>query len=89
MKMREIASVVGVTERAVQKIIADLTHEGYIEIDRAGRCNKYRLHTEMHLRHPIEAGHTIAELLHVIRKTPEEADGFVSDAVSRSENSGR
>lgn len=80
MKMREIASIVGVTERAVQKIIADLTHEGYLEIDRAGRCNKYRLHTGRHLRHPIEAGHTIAELLCVVQKTNDDA--AVSDSVA-------
>jgi len=72
MRMRDIADRVGITERAVQKIIADLTHEGYLEIDRRGRCNSYRLNSGLHLRHPIEAGHTIGELLKLFIKSPTE-----------------
>jgi len=68
MRMRDIADRVGITERAVQKIIADLTHEGYLEIDRRGRCNSYRLNSALHLRHPIESGHTIGELLLLLLK---------------------
>lgn len=72
MRMRDIADCVGITERAVQKIIADLTHEGYLEIDRRGRCNSYRLNSGLHLRHPIESGHTIGELLKLLIKGPTE-----------------
>ena len=40
----EIAQAVGITERATRKIIADLQAAGYIEAERIGRRNRYRVH---------------------------------------------
>jgi hypothetical protein len=39
----------------VQRIISDLDASSYIERERLGRCNRYKVHPEMPLRHPIEA----------------------------------
>jgi DNA-binding transcriptional ArsR family regulator len=39
----EIAQAVGITERATRKIIADLQDAGYIESERIGRRNRYRV----------------------------------------------
>ena len=63
LRLRDIAEQAGITERSAQTIVADLEHEGYVEKERHGRRNSYRLHPEMPFRHPAEAGHTVGELL--------------------------
>jgi predicted transcriptional regulator len=64
--MRDIAMEVGITERAVQRIIADLSDENYITKIREGRCNTYHINTEKHLKHPIESHRRIADLIKLI-----------------------
>ncbi|PKL43976.1 MAG: ArsR family transcriptional regulator [Candidatus Riflebacteria bacterium HGW-Riflebacteria-1] len=66
MRMRDIAIKVGITERAVQHIIAELSAECYITRSKKGRCNTYQINTDRHLRHPIEAKQTIRELIDLI-----------------------
>lgn len=63
LRMREIAARVGITERAVQRIIGELTDSGYLETLREGRRNRYRIHPERALRHPIEAHRKVADLI--------------------------
>ena len=60
---KEIAAVVGVTERAVQRIIDDLETEGFISRFREGRKNRYEIHATQGLRHPAQRGCTIRALL--------------------------
>ncbi len=75
MRMRDIAEKVGITERAVQQIIADLDNAGYIGRVRDGRCNVYQIHLDQHLRHPIESHRKIAGLVSFIHdETEENAD---------------
>ena len=66
--VRQVAELVGITERAVQRILQDLVEEGFIERERVGRRNRYRILTESKLRHPIESHQTIGELLKLISK---------------------
>lgn len=66
MVLREVAARIGITERAVQRIIADLEEGGCIEREKVGRRNRYRIHLESKLRHPIEAHRTIGDLLDLI-----------------------
>ena len=66
MLMREVAREVGITERAVQRIIADLREEGYLKPHREGRRNTYEINTERHLKHPIEEHRRIADLIELI-----------------------
>jgi predicted transcriptional regulator len=66
MRMRDIADVVGITERGVQKIVADLATEGYLQREREGRCNKYRIDTSRPLRHPIERHRSIDDLIGLV-----------------------
>ncbi len=61
--IREIAAKIGITERAVQKIVADLEAEGYIARHKVGRCNRYTIHPELPMRHMLERGHPVADLL--------------------------
>lgn len=60
---RDIAAKVGITERAAQAIIADLVADGYVTRSREGRRNRYEVHADSPLRHPLEDEHTIGELL--------------------------
>lgn len=64
--LRAVAARVGITERAVQRIIADLEEAGVIERERVGRRNNYRVRTDIPLRHPIEAHRTIGDLVGII-----------------------
>ena len=46
LRIRDLAVEVGITERAVQRIIAELIDEGYVERIKEGRRNIYKLQTE-------------------------------------------
>ena len=70
-RLRDVAQSVGITERAVQKIVADLEAAGVVARERRGRRNHYRLHTERPLRHPIEAHRTVGALLGVLLERAE------------------
>lgn len=65
-RMRDIAAAVGITERAVQRIIAELEGDGYIERIRKGRRNTYQVHERLPLRHPIEQHRRISDLIRLI-----------------------
>jgi DNA-binding MarR family transcriptional regulator len=61
--MRAIAEQVGITERAVQRIIGELVLERYLTRTRDGRRNTYTLNPAQPLRHPLERGTPLSELL--------------------------
>lgn len=71
--LREVAAQVGITERAVQRIIQELEQDGFIVRQKVGRQNYYQVNGDKNLRHPIEAHCLIQELLDVVakRKTSE------------------
>ncbi|QDT32963.1 helix-turn-helix transcriptional regulator [Thalassoglobus polymorphus] len=68
MTLREVAVLVGITERAVQRIVVDLEEGGFIEREKVGRRNQYRTLTDLALRHPIESHCTIGDLIERINK---------------------
>ncbi|MHB1956645.1 MAG: helix-turn-helix transcriptional regulator [Sulfobacillus sp.] len=63
---REISDIVGITERAVQRILDDLENAGYISRFRDGRKNRYEIHPERPMRHPAQAGRAIKDLLDLL-----------------------
>ncbi len=65
-RMRDIATRVGITERAVQRIVEDLTGDGYVEVGKQGRRNTYAIKGRKHLRHPVEAHVEVEELLAIV-----------------------
>ena len=67
VRFRDIAQMVGITERAAQRIVADLIDSGYVGSDRIGRRNHYRVNTDVAMRHPAQEGHDIGELLRLLR----------------------
>ena len=66
-RFRDIARRVGITERAAQRIVADLIETGYVESERVGRRNRYRINRDAAMRHPAQEGHEIGELLNLLR----------------------
>jgi DNA-binding Lrp family transcriptional regulator len=66
IRLRDIAERVGITERAAQAIVADLVEDGYLTRTRVGRRNRYEVHGDQPLRHPIERDHEVGELLTVL-----------------------
>jgi len=65
-RFRDIAQMVGITERAAQRIVADLIESGYVESERIGRRNRYRVNPDIAMRHPAQDGHDIGELLRLL-----------------------
>ncbi len=65
--LRDVALKVGITERAVQRIVADLEESGYIKRQKEGRRNTYRLNLTKPLRHPVEKNCSLNELVSLIK----------------------
>lgn len=61
--MRLIAQVIGITERAVQRIISDLEQFEYITREKVGRKNKYKIRKEASLRHAVSGHCTVGQFL--------------------------
>ena len=66
IRLRDIAARVGITERAAQRIVGDLEVDGYLSHEKKGRRNRYKLHPDAHLRHPLENEIEIGQLIEFI-----------------------
>ncbi len=62
VRLTEMARMVGIGERAVHSIVTDLVEAGYVVRHKRGRNNVYEVDLDHPLRHPLEAGHQIAEV---------------------------
>ena len=65
-RVRDIATRVGITERAVQRILQELESDGYLVRERVGRRNRYRVRGDRPLRHPVGDHRPVSVLLEVI-----------------------
>jgi DNA-binding MarR family transcriptional regulator len=63
VRLREIAAAVGITERSAHKILSELVEEGYVLRERHGRRNRYKVKSELPLRHPLVREREVGELL--------------------------
>jgi DNA-binding IclR family transcriptional regulator len=63
IRMRDVAVRIGITERAVQRIVAELEEGGYLTITREGRRNRYSVNAGLPLRHAVEGHRTVAHLI--------------------------
>ena len=66
VRLRDVAEMVGITERAVQRIVADLVDAGFLQRQRVGRRSRYVINRDIEMRHPAQAGHDIGELLSLL-----------------------
>jgi hypothetical protein len=69
-RMRDLAEVIGVTERTVQAIVGDLEAAGYVSHTRVGRRNRYSLDLDRPFRHPAQDGHLVGPLLELLSRYP-------------------
>jgi DNA-binding MarR family transcriptional regulator len=69
-RLRDVADHVGITERAAQRILGDLVDAGFVERERIGRRNSYRINEHRHMRHPAQEDIEIRALLELIQ-TPD------------------
>ncbi len=67
-RIRDIASGVGITERAVQQIVADLVEQGYLTKKKVGRRNRYAVLGTTHLRHHLESQVTVDDFLEILTR---------------------
>ena len=74
VRMRDVAVAVGITERAVQRIVTELEEAGYLGRERDGRRNRYEVRASQPLRHSMEQHCEVAALLAVLAK-PRAARG--------------
>jgi DNA-binding MarR family transcriptional regulator len=68
IRLRDVAETVGITERAAQRIVVDLAEAGFLERERHGRRNRYRINERTEMRHPAQEGYEIGELLDLLRE---------------------
>lgn len=66
LRIRDVAARAGITERAAQRILGDLIAAGYLVRQKQGRRNAYLLVLDRPLRHPVEAQHTVQELIEAL-----------------------
>ena len=75
MRLRDVAVSVGITERAVQRIVSELEEGGVLVRERDGRRNRYTIAYHRALRHPLESHRTVGDLLHLILSSDEVHTG--------------
>lgn len=66
MRLREIASTIQITERATQRIVADLISAGYVDRTRTGRRNSYTVRTDLPVLLPSQRDVELSALLSVL-----------------------
>jgi DNA-binding Lrp family transcriptional regulator len=66
IRIRDIAELVGITERAAHRIVADLVAEGYISTTKVGRRNRYTIESKRGFRHPMLGGHPVSPIVEVL-----------------------
>ena len=68
LRIRDIAELVGITQRAVQRILVELEEGGALNHTREGRRNRYQVNLDCPLRHPLESAHLLRDVLATLLK---------------------
>ena len=71
IRIRDIAGALQITERATQRIVADLAKAGYIDRERDGRRNLYSVKADAPLGLPTQRDIDLGSLLAML-VTPED-----------------
>ena len=70
VRLRDVAAMVGITERAAQRIVRDLVESGFVTRARVGRRSRYVVNPSRAMRHEAQSDHRIGELLEALRLAP-------------------
>jgi DNA-binding IclR family transcriptional regulator len=76
VRLRDIATTLGITERTAYGIVMDLTAAGYVVKDKAGRRNRYQIQAHLPLREAVSRERTIGEVLELLVDTNARKQGF-------------
>lgn len=63
IRLRELAIEVGISERAVKRIVADLDSAGYLHRERHGRRNHYEVNPDATVATPVARGVQVGVLI--------------------------
>jgi DNA-binding MarR family transcriptional regulator len=66
IRLRDVAERVGITERATQRILAELIEAGYVKSERVGRRNRYTVDRRHAMRHSAQFGYEVGALLEAL-----------------------
>ncbi|MGO9344656.1 MAG: helix-turn-helix transcriptional regulator [Acidimicrobiales bacterium] len=69
VRLRDIATTLGITERTAFGIVGDLTEAGYVIKDKDGRRNRYRIQAHLPLPDALGRDRTIGEVLKLLVDT--------------------
>jgi predicted ArsR family transcriptional regulator len=78
VRLRDIAAALDITERTAFGTVTDLAASGYVEKERDGRRNRYRIRHDLPLREPTARERTVGEVLQLL------ADVSGTDSAARS-----
>jgi IclR helix-turn-helix domain len=78
-RLRDLAAMVGVTERNAHGIVSDLVAAGYVVRDKDGRGNEYRIDRHLPLRDPVSRERTVGEVLDVLIGVNAQRNGHGPD----------
>jgi hypothetical protein len=70
VRLRDVASLLGVTERTAQAIVNDLADGGYVLRTRVGNRSQYVVRASLPLRHPVERDHAVGDLIDLLAPGP-------------------
>jgi DNA-binding IclR family transcriptional regulator len=73
IRLLDVATKVGITERSAQRIVADLIEEGYLTQTKVGRRNRYKVRADLPLRHPLEKQNAVGTLLQLLDRRPKDS----------------
>jgi DNA-binding transcriptional ArsR family regulator len=65
-RLRDLAATLDITERSAYGIVTDLVDAGYVEKDKDGRRNRYRVQAQLPLPESISRERTIGEVLSLL-----------------------
>jgi DNA-binding MarR family transcriptional regulator len=66
IRLRDVAEHIGITERATQRILAELIDAGYVKTERVGRRNRYTVDRQHAMRHSAQLGYEVGALLEAL-----------------------
>ncbi len=78
IRLREIAALVGITERAVHRIVVELADAGYLSRRRNGRRNQYTIKSDLPIHDPVvsDRSQNVGKLLEILSGA--EPEGLAS-----------
>ena len=72
IRLREIGDTLGITERAVHRIVDELDAAGYLARERRGRRSHYTIRPHLPLPDPLARGQKVGDLLRILTEEPDE-----------------